>query len=84
MDDVEIYKTRLVEKLIHTENETNARLNIRNFNRRKILEDEGITFYGNPRNLDHIYDTISKLKRNVYGLEKPERKVALEEIALHI
>ena len=84
MDDVEIYKTRLIEKLIFVENETSVRLNARNFNRRKIIEDDGITFYGNPRNLDHIYTIISKIRNNEYRIDSQYRRTALEEIALYI
>lgn len=88
---MEFYKARLLEKISFLEDETNIRMNMRNFTRRKILSDSGITFYGNPKSLDHIYgtervqeDVVTKIKKNVYPLNSPKRNTSLEEIAVYI
>lgn len=55
LDDIEFYKARLLEKMKYVETETAVRHNIRNFNRRALISDQGITYYGNTKSLDHIY-----------------------------
>lgn len=73
---MDMFKYRLLEKLIFIDQEGNLRQNINNYNRRKLLTDEGITYYGNPKSLDHIYDVIMKIRKNAFPLNSEKRKTA--------
>lgn len=83
-DDVEFYKAKLLEKINMEEKEANARVNMRNFNKRIKFTEQGIEVYGVPRMIDHIYDLVAKLRSGNLPNSSPKRLAALEDIAVYL
>ena len=66
------------------EKESNARVNMRNFNKRIRFTEHGIEVFGVPRMIDHIYDLVAKLRSGSLPNSSPKRLAALEDIAVYL
>ena len=73
-----------MEKMISADEDGMPRTEISTNQKMKILSEQGIVFHGNPKSLDYMYDLVTKMKKNVFPIDTPKRKAALEEIAVYV